>query len=137
MITVKDIIQHIDFDTVEKEIKIHHGDDHLEELNHLYLKLCNMPCKKNENNMVIFIRVLKENEQGDEDITIQDFDNNDSTLMFDVCGKDDLYDGLYSIASAKYDELLGFYIESSTIERFSYSQILAHILWEIEWNENT
>lgn len=92
-----------------------------------------MPSRSNIHNMVIFIRVLKENEQCDEDLVIQEFDNNDSTLMFDVCGEDDQYDGLYSIASSEYEQLLGYYIDPSTIEKFSYSQIIAHILWEIQW----
>lgn len=83
--------------------------------------------------MVIFIRALKENEQGDEDIVVQDFDNNDTSLMFDVCGEDTQYDRLYSIASSEYEELLGYYIDSSTIDKFSYPQIIAHLLWEIQW----
>lgn len=83
--------------------------------------------------MVIFIRVFKENEQDDEDIVIEEFDNNDNTLMFDVCGEDNQYDGLYSIASSDYDELLGYYIEQSTLDKFTYCQIIAHVLWEVEW----
>lgn len=133
MITVREIVLQTDFESVAKEIKIHYGDEQMKELKHVYSKLSNMPCKSNTNNMVIFIRVLKENEQGNEDIVIQNFDNNDNTLMFDVCGEDDKYDGLYSIASSEYDELLGYYIEQSTVEKFSYSQIIAHILWEIQW----
>lgn len=133
MVTVKDIILLTDFESVANEIKIHYDDEHMEILKQVYSKLCNMPCKSNKDNMVIFIRVLKENEQGDEDIVIQDFDNNDNTLMFDVCGEDDQYDGLYSIASSEYDELLGYYVDSSTVEKFSYSQIIAHVLWEIQW----
>lgn len=86
-----------------------------------------MTFKDNIHNMVIFIRVLKEN------IVIQDFDNNDNTLMFDVCGEDNLYDGLYSIASSDYGELMGYYVEQFTIEKFTASQIISHILWEIEW----
>jgi hypothetical protein len=105
----------------------------MEKLKQVYTKLRNIPGKSNLNNMVLFIRVLKENEQSNEDVVIQDFDTNDSTLMFDVSGEDDQYDGLYSIASSEYDELLGYYVEESTLEKFSNSQIIAHILWEIQW----
>jgi len=133
MVTVKDIIQLTDFESVAKEIKIHYDDEHMEILKQVYSKLCNIPCKCNKNNMVIFIKVINENEQGDKDIDIQNFDNNDNTLIFDVCGEDDQYDGLYSIASSELDELLGYYVEQSTIEKFEYAQIIAHILWEIQW----
>jgi hypothetical protein len=61
----------------------------MEEINRIFSKLRDMPSKSNTNNMVVFIRVLK-----DEDIIIQDFNNDDNTLTFDVCGEDDQYDGL-------------------------------------------
>ena len=133
MTTVRDIILQTDFESVAKELKIHYGDEHMQKLENVYTELKNITCKDNTRNMVIFIRVLKENEQSNEDIVIQDFDNNDNTLMFDVCGEDDQYNGLYSIASSDYNELVGYYVEQSTIEKFTCSQIIAHILWEIEW----
>lgn len=133
MITVRYINLHTDYESVAKEIKIHYGNEHMEKLKHVYTKLRNIPFKSNSNNMVLFIRVLKENEQSKEDVVIQDFDTNDNTLMFDVCGEDDQYDGLYSIASSEHEELLGYFVDSTTLEKFSYSQIIAHILWEIQW----
>lgn len=133
MMTVKDIIMMTNFESVYADVKIHYGDEHLQELKRLYSKLSDMPYKSNTNNMIIFIRVLKENEDGNEDVVIQDYDNDDNTLMFDVCGEDDNYEGIYSIASSEYEELLGYYVDSSTIEKFTYSQIVAHILWEIQW----
>jgi len=133
MTTVRDIILHTNFLSVAEEIKIHYGDEHMQKLENVYKILRDTPFKTNTYNMVIFIRVLKENEQDNEDVVIQDFNNNDNTLMFDVCGEDDQYDGLYSIASSEYDELLGYYVAQSTIEKFTYTQIIAHILWEIEW----
>jgi hypothetical protein len=132
MITIKDIILKTEFGDVACEIKIHYGSDHMQELHHVFNKLQSLECKSNTNNMVIFIRALKENADG-EDIIIQDYDNNDTTLMFDVCGEDNKYDGLYSIASSDYEELLGYHVDQSTIEKFTYTQIIAHILWEIEW----
>lgn len=133
MTSVKDIIMHTDFESVSSELKIHYGEKHIQKLKTVYTKLRNIASSNNINNMALFIRVLKENEKGEEDIVIQDFDNNDCSLMFDVCGENDHFDGLYSIASSEYDDLLGYAVDNSTIERFTYSQIIAHILWEIEW----
>ncbi len=133
MMTIKDIILRTDFEAVAHEVKIHYGNEHIQKLNEVYIKLKKIPCKKNTGNMVIFIRALKENDRGDEDEVIQDFDNNDNSLMFDVCGEDNQYDGLYSIASADYEELLGYYIDSSTLVKFSNPQIVAHVIWEIQW----
>jgi hypothetical protein len=133
MASVKDIIMHTDYESVSSELKIHYGEKHIQKLKTVYTELRNVESSNNTNNMILFIRVLKENENGEEDIVIQDFDNNDCRLMFDVCGEDDQYGGLYSIASSVYDDLLGYSVDNSTIERFTYSQIIAHILWEIEW----
>lgn len=133
MTIVKDIILQTDFESVANEVKIHYGDKHFQKLKYVYLKLKNIPCKNNINNMKIFIRVLRESEQGNEDVVIQDFDNNDNSLMFDVCGQDNQFEGLYSIASSEYGELMGYYVDQATINKFSYAQILAHILWELAW----
>lgn len=133
MTTVKNIILQTDFDSVAKEIEMHYGDEHITRIEQVYTKLKSMDSKTNPSNMVIFIRAIRENERGDDDIVLIDFDPNDSDLAFDVCGEDEQYDGLYSIASSEYGELLGYYIEQSTIDKFSYSQIIAHILWELEW----
>jgi hypothetical protein len=129
----RDIIINTDFEIVATEIRKHYGHEHIQDMRRVFTKLKNTPYKSNINSMIIFIRALKENEQGDEDIVVQDFESNDTTLTFDVCGEDNKYDGLYSIASSEYDQLLGYYVDQSTIEKFTYSQIIAHILWEIQW----
>ncbi len=133
MRTVKDVILQTNFRTVSDEFLIHHGDKHIEKIKEIYSKLCNAESKTNRSNMIIFIRAIKENDQGDEDIVINDFDNNDNLLMFDVCGEDDEYDGLYSIGSSEYDELLGYYVDHSTFDRFSCAQIIAHVIWDLYW----
>lgn len=133
MTTVKDVILQTDFKTVSDEFLIHHGDKHIEKIKEIYSKLCNAESKTNRSNMIIFIRAIKENDQGDEDIVINDFDLNDNTLMFDICGKDDEYDGLYSIGASEYNELLGYYVDPLTFNRFSCSQIIAHVIWDLYW----
>jgi len=63
MITVKDVILQSNFESVSKEIKVHYGGEHLQKIKDVYAKLRNMPYKNNSNKMIIFIRVLKENNQ--------------------------------------------------------------------------
>ena len=133
MITVKELINKTTYDKVAKEIKYYYGEEYVELIYPVYLKLKSVMQKKNTSNMRIFIRALKENAEGDEDIVINDFDVLDKNIMYDICGVDDLYDGLYSVASSEYSELLGYYVEEETIKKFSSSQIIAHLLFEIEW----
>lgn len=82
--------------------------------------------------MVLFITAFKENESG-EDVVIEHFDCDDTTVFFDVHGKDDNYEGLYSITSSPYGELLGYYISDDTLTKFNSAQIVSHILWALDW----
>jgi len=105
MQTVKDLILKTDFDLIAKDIERHHGNEHIPKIKLIYDQLSTMSSKQNLSNMMLFIRALKENEQGDEDVVVEHFDSNDTTLWFDVCGQDNNYDGLYSISSSDYAEL--------------------------------
>ena len=131
--TIKEIIMQTNINEVLERFEYYYGNEHSNKVKRVYVALRKTIPKKNKTNMKVFIRVLKENEQGDNDIVIERFDVNDTNLFFDVCGEDDKYDGIYSIASSKYDELLGYYVSQKTIRRFTYSQIVAHLLWEVEW----
>ncbi len=132
MLTIKEVVTHTGFSSIATEFEIHYGGEHLSTIKSVYDKLLNTPSESNKSNMIVFIRTLKENEHGEYEV-VEEYENNDNTLWFDVSGEDNKYDGLYSIASSEYGELLGYYVDQSTIERFSYAQILAHIIWEIEW----
>ncbi|MBE7045604.1 MAG: hypothetical protein E7397_08725 [Ruminococcaceae bacterium] len=130
--TIKDIITQTKLGEVLKTFEYYYGNSYSETVKSVYLKLKKITPQKNKRNMIVFIRVLKENEQGD-DVVTNDFDVNDKTLFFDICGEDNDYNGLYSISSEDYDQLLGYYISEETIKQFHFSQIIAHLLWEIEW----
>lgn len=59
------------------------------------------------------------------------FDENDSSLYFDVSAIKDNEDILYSISAADKLKFLEYSICDETLARFSGAAILAHCLWEI------
>lgn len=132
MVTVQEILSKVDFDNVFVEYKKHYEEDHKTKVMDIFQKLKEITPAPNGCNMVLSIRAIKENELGD-DVVIDTFDCDDKDVFFDVCGKADDYEGIYSIASSAYEDLLGYYVSEDTVTRFSFSQIAAHILWALEW----
>ena len=132
MITVGEVISEINFEDVFAEYKKHYEEDHRLKVVDIFYKLKETNSCPNHCNMVLFITAIKENEIG-EDVVMEHFDCDDRTIFFDVCGKDDNYEGVYSIASSPYGELLGYFISDDTVARFNTAQIVAHILWALDW----
>lgn len=132
MTTVSDVIFKTNFEDVFAEYKKHYGEEHKIKVMDIVQKLKEMNPSQNSDNMILFIRAIQENECGD-DVVIDTFDCDDKTIFFDVCGKDDDYDGLYSIASTNYEDLLGYFVSDETLARFNSAQIIAHIVWALDW----
>lgn len=130
--TVQEILSKVDFDNVFMEYKKHYEEEHKGKVMDIFQKLKEITPIPNDCNMVLSIRAIKENELGD-DVVIDSFDCDDKDVFFDVYGKADDYEGLYSIASSAYEDLLGYYVSEDTVTRFSFPQIAAHILWALEW----
>ena len=130
--TIKDVIMETQKQDVLKTFAYFYGTIHLEKVKKIYEKLKESNVKPNETNMIFFIRVLEENEQGD-DVVVGEFDTENTNLFFDVCGENDSYEGLFSLADSEFDELLGYDVHAETLKKFSFSQIIAHLLWEIDW----
>jgi hypothetical protein len=79
--------------------------------------------------MFIYINVFK--DDGNDDYYCPDsFDENDTELYFDVCGKDVECCG-YSIVASSYEDWLSFYVDDNTLAKLSYSSIIAHCLLEM------
>ena len=130
--TVQEILSKVDFDNVFMEYKKHYEEEHKGKVMDIFQKLKEITPAPNGCNMVLSIRAIKENELGD-DVVIDSFDCDDKDVFFDVYGKADDYEGLYSIASSAYKDLLGYYVSEETVTRFSFPQIAAHILWALDW----
>ena len=97
--TVQEILSKVDFDNVFVEYKKHYEEDHKEKVMDIFQKLKEITPIPNGCNMVLFIRAIQENESGD-DVVTDDFDCDDKDVFFDVYGKADDYEGIYSIASS-------------------------------------
>ena len=132
MVTVKDIILKTDFEDVFAEYKKHYEEAHKTKVMDIFQKLNEIHPSPASCRMVLFIRAIRENESGD-DVVTDDFDCDDKDVFFDVYGKENDYEGLYSIASSAYKDLLGYYVSEETVTRFSFPQIAAHILWALDW----
>ena len=132
MITVGEIISQTNFDEVWEEYIKHDEEEHRTKVVDVFLKLNEAQPSENDDNMILFIRAIKENAHGG-DVVLEAFDCDDPSIFFDVCGIADDYDGLYSIASAAYGDLLSFLVREDTLERFNSAQIIAHIIWSLDW----
>lgn len=128
---IKDILQSTDFTEVARQIELHYGNKHTEKFRELYDRLKNSDnqCSCNENFSII-IRVFRENEQDEPEFT-ESFDENDTSLYFDVSALNDNDDFLYSIISIDKSEFPEYDISPETLKLLSPSAILAHCLWEI------
>jgi len=59
------------------------------------------------------------------------FDENDSTIDFDVSAYELSSKTIYSIASSPYADFLNYTIDEETLRRYSFPTILAHCFYEI------
>ena len=130
--TVQEILSKVDFDAIFAEYTKHYEKDHKTKVMDIFQKLKEITPAPNGCNMVLSIRAIKENELGD-DVVIDTFDCDDKDVFFDVYGKADDYEGIYSIASSAYEDLLGYYVSDNTLNRFTPTQIVSHILWALDW----
>ena len=132
MVTVGELISKTNFDYVFSEYKKHYEEEHKTKVLDIFQKLKEANPSPNYDNTVLFIRAIKENECGD-DVVIDTYDCDDKSILFDVCGIADDYEGLYSIASSTYEDLLGYCVNDDTLVKFNSAQIVAHILWALDW----
>lgn len=131
MQTFKELIAITDFSKVWQKFIVQYSTkkDRLEKFSMLYEKLKLTIPADNETNMYIYINVFQEEIDG-EWICINEFDEDDDSLSFDVSGKDDEWTG-YSIASSKFNEWLGYYIDKKSLDTMSNESFIAHCLWEM------
>ncbi|WP_288327003.1 DUF6557 family protein [uncultured Clostridium sp.] len=132
MITLKNIINQTDFDDVWKCIIRHYdvkNENSYNNYKNFYKKLLKTTPDKNSTNMYIYITVFKEGEDGDT-YCINNFNEDDNSLYYDVSGGDDEND-IYGLEACSFERWLSFYIDQETLEIFSSKNIIAHCLWEI------
>ena len=78
-----------------------------------------------------FIYICAYRTDDEEEIKIDVFDEDDTSLYYDVSGYE-LSSGIaYSIASSCYSDFLQFKIDDETLRNYSAETILAHCFWEV------
>lgn len=106
------------------------GEDYIKRIEPVYQKLRETKIL-GKGNLEIYIRALKEIE--DEDVAITDFDPEDTSLWYDVSGVDATTEEFFCIAFESYGEILSYQISKETEQIFTPSQILAHLIYELNW----
>lgn len=131
MFTFKQLIVETNFVNVWAKLTNHYPNrkEFVEEYGTLYEKLKMSSPSPNETNMNIYINVFQEENDG-ESTCLKEFNEDDDSLHFDVCGKDDKWIG-YSIASSKFREWLGYYIDENSLHTMTNESLIAHCLWEM------
>ena len=132
MMTVSDILFKLSFDEVFTEYRKHYDDTHQIKVRNIFQKLKATKPSPNYSNMVLDIKAIQENEFG-VDVLTDKFDCNDASILFDVFGTADDYDGVYSIAASTSEEVMGYSVSDASLEKFSPAQIIAHIIWALDW----
>ncbi len=127
---IKDILHNTDFESVARHMELHYGSRYIEDYRHLYDKLKNFGSNSVSEDFSIIIQAFRENDNGDSEYT-ETFDENDTSLYFDVSGITSNDDCLYSIIGIDKSEFPEYNISPKTLKLFSYSAILAHCLHEI------
>lgn len=125
---IYDLIHKCSFDEVGEKLKLHYPNADITPYRELYADFLSRCEPANEQNDT-FIYITASHPESDTSAETSDDDN--TSLSFDVSAyiKNDVT--VYSIASMSYAEFLDCFIDESTLERFSPSDILAHCLWEI------
>ncbi len=126
---IADLLHQCSFEDVERKIRLHYGARELDKYRTLYENLCRTTSTVSENELYIFITVFMEDEE--EDIRVDEFDEDDDELTFDVSAFSPEKETVYSIASAPWEEFLQFGVSPVTLRSFSPESILAHCLYEL------
>ena len=129
--TILNLFNLCSYQDVERELLTHYSDVDTDNFRRLYLNLNKMKIKKViDKELYICITVRRIQDDG-LDLVLDEFDEFDKDIYFDVSGFEKGNDILYSISSLSYEEFLQYKIDEKTLERFSPEAILAHTLWEI------
>ncbi len=126
---IYEIVLNTEFESVFRILKRNYGIENGYEYENLYSRLKDM----NPTSIGLLTIYINAYRQSDEDsIFIEDFDENDTSLYFDVSAyKTEEDDCVYSIASLSYSDFLGCKIDKDTLQKMSPSAIIAHSLYEI------
>lgn len=128
---IKDLFNLCTCDEVIDIIEMHYKTDRKNDFRNLFMKIKHISGdNKLHGDFCIYIAACKEVSE-DEFVEQNVFDENDTSLYFDVSAYASTDDIIYSIAATTYSEFIWHTIDEKTLKNFSPKTILAHCLWEI------
>ncbi|MCR5541873.1 MAG: hypothetical protein K6F71_13785 [Ruminococcus sp.] len=128
--TIYDILKQTPFTEISEKIQKFYGNKDIDKFAELYNKLLSITSDHTDKKFTVYISAFRISDS-DEDEYIEHFDENDTSLHYDVRGNYDDQDQVYSIAACDYSDFLQYNIDANTLKNYSYSTILAHCFWEI------
>lgn len=126
---IYDLIQKVSYDDVICKVKLFYGSECLEEIECLLIQLMRMEPQETSKVLTIFINAYVETD--DEIESVDEFDENDKNVIYDIIAYSDTDEEPYSIEAVEKELFLNFRISDETLSRFSDSSILAHCLWDV------
>lgn len=129
-VRIADLVRCVCFSAVREKLRLHYGERELPRYAELYYMLEQRACSYvRGNDFTIYIAAIRAGDEDDE--VLDEFDENDAFLDFDVgaCVPDEEF--VYSITAHSYDDFLGCMVGKETLKKFSPEAILAHCLYEI------
>lgn len=128
--TIYDILKQTEFAEISERIQKFYGSKDIDKYAELYNKLLSITSNHIDKKFTVYISAFRISDS-DEDEYVEHFDENDTSLYYDVRGNYDDEDQVYSIAACDYSDFLQYSIDDTTLKNYSYSTILAHCFWEI------
>lgn len=132
MKTIKNIIEKTKFEKVYQEYSKHYDVKHKHTVKKVYNELKSSISNIFKNPPIISITAYIDKEKN-EVIQVNEFDFENSDLCFDISAKIVGDNNIYSLYGMEYSDLQGCYIDDDTLAKYTESQIIALILWELDW----
>ena len=126
---IYDLLMTVPLNDVLEKVSYFYGNEHTKEIGNLYTELKTLKPQKCSNILTIEINAFK--EVNDKFIYVDNFDENDDNMIFDVSAYSTTDNEIYSIESADKIDFLSYIISFDTQRKYSKASILAHCLWDI------
>lgn len=130
--TIENIIKETKFEIVYQDYAKHYDVKYKYTIKKVYDELKSSISNVYRNTPIIYITAYIDNGK-DKVIQVCEFDFDNADLCFDISVKIVGDNDIYSLCGMEYSDLLGCYIDEDTLSKYTASQIIALILWEIDW----
>lgn len=131
--TILDLIRICPFQDVENELNAHYDDINIKKTRKLYSDLRSKIIENVIDEKWYLCITARRMQEDGADPAVEEFDEKDESIYFDVSAYRKGDDMLYSIASLPHEDFLQYIIEDKTLRKYAPKAILAHALWELTY----